>query len=876
MAASVTNPTTIPLNSTPLSGPATNYANADTTLNPLHNYTQYSYHFVLMMTEDPSLAVELDTAAADSLDVFKHPDMMHGGKYAPKKLSGKGSNQSPYVVIFNSMSDAEFIIDRFELDTYFTCADEHQIASTPVVMSMDVIEYLTIDFPTALVYCAEVPLKSNFQNVTLLLKILFAGYPDSTHKAANVANTTNNPVGAKIKNQPHIVDIPAYPCKILDMQMSITNNGARYVLTLTPTANGGHASKNRDTVVGPAKFTIANNTVGAAVQGLQIKLNDMYKIQEKSPGDPDKAQYYKYNIILDEEYKNYTIELNTDKSNTYDSQGSPLVISPKSDDVVTIIHDILLTSKQYSDETIPIESGNNKGKTYKAIIQTYTDAKERLITIYISKVEQMSLDATDTKNSVQKLTTYYQGLGQYFEYDFIYSGKNMDIIKMDLSIPTAVSLLYTGITYAPKNIVNPQEVHKQGAGSFGTSTPTSVNQILTGTNSDGNVIALDMKNMIGDKTKTLPLVPYATSQRPSDAFWSNQTNFSYKTGRMNLTRHLTKTTTTCDIDIIGNPIFLANYIAKQNVLISKPTSVAALKNQMASLNHYKSSVGASLTAPCVKINLRAPKPWYDNISQKLTQTEDIANPQYENKFSSNFWYDGLFSVLCIKHLFEGGIFKQTLNMIKIPSNTQIAETDTIDNTNNAGAQNQSQYTSAQGAPSIGAADDSGVGTNPGNSSKKSQSPFKKPYNPVPESASRTRMLSTEYRQKLNDLEAKYQLPKGYLEAMSAIECGGKVYANVNPNAVSPTGAKGPFQFTKATCQQVGCQNPFDPDEAAECAAAYIAYIRNTYNLNLAQATMGYNWGPNAVVQYIHNDSRRLPPKKEAVDYLAYFQSKGLV
>ena len=864
MAGSVTNPTTIPLNSTPTVGPTSTYANADTTLNPLHNYNQYSYHFVLMMTEDPSIAIDIDAASVDSLDVFKHPDMMHGGKYAPKYIPG---HQSPYVVVFNSMSDAEFFIDRFEMETYFTCSDMDQIGATPVTMSMDVIEYLTIDFPSALVYIAEVPLKSNFQNVTLLLKILFAGFPDTTHMAANVANTANNPTGARIKTQPHIVDIPTYPCRIIDMQMSITGNGARYMLTLAPCANGGKSVKNRDTIVGPAKFTVTNNTIGAAIQGLQLKLDDMYKTQEKNPGDPNKSQYYKFNLILDDEYKNYTIELNADKSNTYNASNSPLVISPKSDELVTIIQDILMTSKQVSDETIPIADGNNKGKTYKPIIQTYANPAERLITVYISRIEQMSLDANDPANSVQNLTTYYQGLGQYMEYDFIYTGKNLDIIKMDISIPTAVALLYTGITYAPKNVTNPQEVHNQGAAAYGSSTPTNISQILTGTNSDGNVVALDMKNIIGDKTKTLPLVPYATSEQVSTSYWSNQTNFSYKTGRMNLTRHLTQTTTTCDIDILGNPIFLANYIAKQNVLISKPSSIALLKNQMASINHFKSPIGSSLTSPVIKINLRAPKPWYDNISQKLTQTEDITNPQYENKFSSNFWYDGLFNIICIKHIFEGGVFKQEVHMVKMPSNTQIAETDTISNTSNAGAQNQSQYSSTQGAPSIVANTGNPTGIN------QSQSPFKKPFNPVPESASRTRMLSADYQKKLNDLDAKYQLPKGYLAAMTAIECGGKVYANVNPNAVSPCGAQGPFQFTPPTSKDRGLQNPFDPDEAAEAAGAYVAYMRNHYNFTLAQATMAYNWGAGNVLKYIKGTKQI---NKETANYLAFFQSKNLV
>ena len=52
-------------------------------------------------------------------------------------------------------------------------------------------------------------------------------------------------------------------------------------------------------------------------------------------------------------------------------------------------------------------------------------------------------------------------------------------------------------------------------------------------------------------------------------------------------------------------------------------------------------------------------------------------------------------------------------------------------------------------------------------------------------------------------EKNYGLPSGYLAQTAAIE------SRMNPNAVSPTGAMGPFGFTKGTAAQYGLQNPTD-------------------------------------------------------------------
>jgi len=85
------------------------------------------------------------------------------------------------------------------------------------------------------------------------------------------------------------------------------------------------------------------------------------------------------------------------------------------------------------------------------------------------------------------------------------------------------------------------------------------------------------------------------------------------------------------------------------------------------------------------------------------------------------------------------------------------------------------------------------------------------------------------------LEKRYGLPPGLLAAVAHVESRG------NPNAASPAGAKGLFQFMPATAREYGI-NPLDPAESANAAAKKLSGLLNRYRGNLPAALAAYNWG----------------------------------
>lgn len=88
------------------------------------------------------------------------------------------------------------------------------------------------------------------------------------------------------------------------------------------------------------------------------------------------------------------------------------------------------------------------------------------------------------------------------------------------------------------------------------------------------------------------------------------------------------------------------------------------------------------------------------------------------------------------------------------------------------------------------------------------------------------------------LEGKYGLPAGLLSSVAGTESGG------NPFAVSPKGAKGPFQFMDGTARDLGLKgmDVYDPHKSADAAARYLRYLLDATGGDLEKTLASYNWG----------------------------------
>lgn len=110
------------------------------------------------------------------------------------------------------------------------------------------------------------------------------------------------------------------------------------------------------------------------------------------------------------------------------------------------------------------------------------------------------------------------------------------------------------------------------------------------------------------------------------------------------------------------------------------------------------------------------------------------------------------------------------------------------------------------------------------------------------------------------LEGKYGLPAGLLSSLSAAESGG------DPYAVSPKGAKGPFQFMDGTARDLGLKgmDVYDPHKSADAAARYLRYLLDATGGDLEKTLASYNWGLGNVqkkgMNNLPSETRNYVPK----------------
>lgn len=112
-----------------------------------------------------------------------------------------------------------------------------------------------------------------------------------------------------------------------------------------------------------------------------------------------------------------------------------------------------------------------------------------------------------------------------------------------------------------------------------------------------------------------------------------------------------------------------------------------------------------------------------------------------------------------------------------------------------------------------------------------------------------------------DLEDQYGLPPGLLSAVMDAESAG------NPDAVSPVGAQGLFQFMPETAEQYGI-DPYDPAQAAQGAARMYGDLSKKYQGDIPKMLAGYNWGQGNVDKH---GLEKAP--KETQDYIAKIQGR---
>lgn len=85
----------------------------------------------------------------------------------------------------------------------------------------------------------------------------------------------------------------------------------------------------------------------------------------------------------------------------------------------------------------------------------------------------------------------------------------------------------------------------------------------------------------------------------------------------------------------------------------------------------------------------------------------------------------------------------------------------------------------------------------------------------------------------------------------------------NPQAVSPSGARGLMQLMPATARRFNVADPHDPQQNINAGAHYLQELQAMFKGNTSLMLAAYNAGPNAVIKHGY----RIPPYAETLSYV---------
>jgi len=127
-------------------------------------------------------------------------------------------------------------------------------------------------------------------------------------------------------------------------------------------------------------------------------------------------------------------------------------------------------------------------------------------------------------------------------------------------------------------------------------------------------------------------------------------------------------------------------------------------------------------------------------------------------------------------------------------------------------------------------------------------------------SARATKLSAKHKQYAELIESTARRFKLHPELLHAVI---RAESNYDPKAVSPAGAVGLMQLTRATAERYKVINRRDPAENVRGGAQYLRYLLNRFSQNLQLALAGYNAGGSAVVKY----GKQILPYPEILRYL---------
>lgn len=770
--------------------------------NPLSKFRSYSYYHVLAMCDSVETAQQLSKQTDESY--WEHPSSFMDnnlGRYSPRPL-GCGS----YSILVNGATDAQYVITdvKYTTITATSIATGDRNNSIAIEGSVSISEPKGVMFLDRVVNCCTA-MSVEAASVTWVLKTFFVGY---THD----------------DNIEQISDVAPMLCTVFDITGSFDETGGSYQLEFVGTTHG-FARSPQFSKVNSAVHVKPTTKLVEGLNGLINAINDQMashfecvksEVETYSPETAALLVPVKYEIVIDPAYDSYTLSdqlVQAKPGNGGNCDDPPTISVPPNTSIEVGIKNIMMLSNEVKQDA---EQGDGKVKWQPLVMATYYDGtecsgkKEPTIIYSVRRVKiPSSINFGDLMSgfSDEQDPEVKQNL---LTYDYIYTGKNIDIIEFDMKLSMAIA--YVMMSTSTNSYNTP--------GSMATNkTTVSFQDIEQG-----------VPSRLGQRPRSIPVGFGALVKNPI----VRQSNDIHQTSQTNniVTKYASFEVLDTSMTIMGNPMLLHSIHSN-----ATPDFIKSGKSE--NPNGVFSDWG--IVPSLVKVKVKMPRNNDDLALFTGGFVEDGNNASTD--YAVDFWFDGFYYVISVEHNFSDGLFTQKLEMLGLPKTNTIGKMQT-------GSQQSTSPTSKcyNNVFPCGNKPTSQAGSSPAI---------------IPEPAPNSEVADPNAIDKIKDpvdVPGWDQAPQGVKDVIqkasndygvdaSTLAIFASIESGFGRDKLSGTGAKGLFQQTGKAWKDHGEGNPMNDQDSANAAARqYKATAKELHGFlgrdpTIAEVFTAYNQGP---------------------------------
>ncbi len=613
--------------------------------NALDAYRSYSYHHILIAADSTSTAEAL--SEENKISRFHHPDV----KFCPQTYKG-----GKYVVLINGITDNQFVVQSAKWSTVpiptvgsATASRVTSVQTMAVDGEIEILEPQGVNFFNVLVNVTRL-LEVDPSLITFVLKTVFVGH---RHDGQSTMITNIKPL----------------LFMMVDISAMIDVSGSTYNMSIVGIANGAAKMPHVNAIVSGLTLK-AEKTLGETFVRLEKEIESNYNVMwDKLVAGgcgvkikPDEFTKVKYLFDLDDHYKPLDAGKMKDKKyrdNT--KEGGHVTNLGESASIENIISTIMMSSEAVVKEAKGDLPNDRFMFKISSSVDTNAQTKEFIVTFHIHRFKAVVVPTED-------FLTFTPPPGTGITFDYIFTGKNIDIKDMDIKMEYGLMFF-------------------QVLAAEGTS-PTSIRHVIEHYNPDTFIKASGSPQVFSDDGSRTPALCQSVSgkekiRRPlflgtslKHPMFRDTTNLGASANySAMLNRHAALENLGVKVTIRGNPQLLSDTtqlpkdlytnIAKVPPLIVPPEGDATLVEDLRYLfpEIHK-------TPAYVKINIYAPHSWSGS-----GEGGDAHPASYQLEYGENLWYDGWYYVVQIDNIFEGGEFSQEMELLSLPTETTVQEAD---------------------------------------------------------------------------------------------------------------------------------------------------------------------------------------------------------